>query len=62
MKARAAAQYLGVKAVTPPDLQIATRAPTSADKAYPPGQLWLNKTAGASYQWSGTAWITLGTV
>ena len=59
-KAHSALQYLGVLAVRPPDLIITTRAPTSNDKAYNKGQLWMDKTAAASYQWTGTSWITLG--
>lgn len=53
-------QYKGVRAIAPPDLTIAQRAPNSGDKAYPPGQFWLDETNDASYQWSGTIWISMG--
>lgn len=57
--------YLGVRATNPPQQIVATRAPTTADKKYPLGTLWLDKTGMASYQLdgfsSGTAvWVTLG--
>jgi len=35
--ARSVKQYLGVRAIKPPDLQLATRAPTSSDTAYVKG-------------------------
>ncbi len=57
---RSPTQYKGVRAIAPPDLTLAKRAPTSDDKAYIKGQLWLDTVASAAYQWSGTAWITLG--
>ena len=53
-------KYLGVRAVQPPDLQVAERAPTSADRAYVPGTLWMDKLNLTTYQWSGTDWIVLG--
>ncbi len=53
-------QYTGVRAIKPPDLTLATRAPTSNDKAYNKGQLWLDTVALAAYMWSGTSWLTLG--
>lgn len=59
--ARSPTQYLGVRAVNPPDLTIANRAPLSSDTAFQPGQLWLDKTNLASYQFSGTDWISFGT-
>ena len=58
--ARSSKQYLGVRAILPPDLQTATRAPTANDKAYVKGTLWLNTATGSAYMWSGTAWIVLG--
>lgn len=58
--ARSVKQYLGVRALRPPDLQPANRDPTSADKAYVPGTLWLNKVTPATFMWSGTAWVSLG--
>ncbi len=57
---RSPKQYLGVRAVAPPDLTIADRAPGSTDTAFLRGQLWLDKTNEASYQYSGTTWIALG--
>jgi hypothetical protein len=58
---RAARQYLGVRAILPPDLQTATRAPTSADRAYVKGTLWLDTVASTAYMWPGSGdWITLG--
>lgn len=60
-QARSSTQYMGVRAVLPPDLQTATRAPTSADKAYVKGTLWLDTSASTAYMWPGSGnWITLG--
>jgi len=59
--ARSSTQYLGVRAILPPDLQTANRAPTSADKAYVRGTLWLDKVAATAYMWPGSGnWISLG--
>lgn len=59
---RASRQYLGVRAILPPDLQTATRNPLTTDTAYVKGTLWLNKTAPAAFMYSGAAglWISLG--
>ncbi len=58
---RSSRQYLGVRAILPPDLQIALRPPTSADKAYVKGTLWLDTDASTSWQWPGSGnWIALG--
>lgn len=58
---RSPKQYLGVRAIAPPDLQLATRAPTSADKAYPKGQLWLDTDDSTAFMWPGSGdWISLG--
>jgi hypothetical protein len=52
---------MGVRAIAPPDLQKATRAPTSADTAYVPGTLWLDTDADTAYMWPGSGdWIALG--
>ncbi len=59
--ARSARQYTGVRAIQPPDLTITDRPPVSTDTAYVPGQLWMDKTNLASWQWSGTTWIAFGT-
>lgn len=59
--ARSPRQYTGVRAIAPPDLTIADRAPISTDTAFLPGQLWLDKLNLASYQFSGVSWIELGT-
>jgi hypothetical protein len=61
--ARASRQYLGVRALLPPDLQTAERNPTTTDKAYVKGTLWLNTASPASYMYSGASgvWIALGT-
>lgn len=54
-------QYRGVRAILPPDLQLATRNPTSSDKAYIKGTLWLNTAGSTSFMWPGTGnWIALG--
>lgn len=59
--ARASRQYLGVRALLPPDLQYATRNPTSSDKAYVKGTLWLNTTLATAFMWPGSGnWIALG--
>ena len=59
--ARSSRQYMGVRAILPPDLQTATRAPTSSDKAYVKGTLWLNTSASTAYMWPGSgSWISLG--
>lgn len=61
VKQRAARQYLGVLGINPPGLTIAERAPTSNDKAFNRGQLWLDINNLASYQYPGSGdWITLG--
>lgn len=58
---RAARQYLGVRAILPPDLQTAHRNPTSTDKAYVKGTLWLNLTGLTVWMWPGIGdWILLG--
>lgn len=58
---RASRQYLGVRAILPPDLQYATRNPTSNDKAYVKGTLWLNTTDATAFMWPGSGnWISLG--
>jgi hypothetical protein len=59
--ARSSKQYMGVRAIAPPDLQKATRAPTSSDTAYVPGTLWLDTDADTAYMWPGSGdWISLG--
>lgn len=59
--ARNPRQYKGVRAILPPDLQMATRAPTSSDKAYVKGTLWLDTDASTAYMWPGSGnWISLG--
>lgn len=59
--ARASRQYLGVRALLPPDLQYATRNPTSSDKAYVKGTLWLNTSAATAFMWPGSGnWIAMG--
>lgn len=59
---RAARQYLGVRAILPPDLQYAQRNPTSTDVAYVKGTLWLNLATPGAFMYSGTSgvWIALG--
>lgn len=52
---------MGVRAILPPDLQTALRAPTSSDKAYVKGTLWLDTLAATAYMWPGSgSWISLG--
>ncbi len=59
--ARSSKQYLGVRAILPPDLQLATRPPTSSDKAYVKGTLWLDTSASTAWMWPGSGnWISLG--
>ncbi len=60
--ARGSRQYLGVRAILPPDLQTATRNPTTTDTAYVKGTLWLNTTLATSFMYSGASgvWIALG--
>lgn len=59
--ARSPKQYLGVRAILPPDLQTALRAPTSSDRAYVKGTLWLDTANSTSYMWPGSGnWIALG--
>lgn len=59
--ARSSKQYLGVRAILPPDLQTALRDPTSSDKAYVKGTLWLNTAGATAFMWPGTgSWIALG--
>jgi hypothetical protein len=61
--ARATRQYLGVRALLPPDLQTAKRDPTVTDTAYVKGTLWLNTVGLTTWMYSGTSgvWIALGT-
>ena len=60
--ARASRQYLGVRALLPPDLQTATRSPTTTDTAYVKGTLWLNTVLATAFMYSGAAglWIAMG--
>lgn len=59
--ARSTRQYMGVRAILPPDLQMAIRSPTSADKAYVKGTLWLDTLASTAFMWPGSGnWISLG--
>lgn len=60
-KAQKPTKYTGVRAVNPPAIQFAERAPLSSDRAYVPGTLWLDTLNLTSYQWSGNSWIALGT-
>lgn len=55
--ARSVKQYLGVRAIKPPDLQLATRAPTSSDTAYVKGNLWLDTSATANETSTFNWWI-----
>ena len=58
--ARSAKQYTGVRALLPPDLQLANRNPTSADKSYVKGTLWLNLPGLTAWMWPGTgSWLPL---
>lgn len=58
---RSPRQYMGVRAILPPDLQQATRNPTSSDKSYVKGTLWLNTSAATAFMWPGSGnWIALG--
>lgn len=58
---RSARQYMGVRAILPPDLQTANRDPTSSDRAYVKGTLWLNLTDSTAWMWPGSGdWIALG--
>lgn len=58
---RASKQYLGVRALLPPDLQYAQRDPTASDKAYVKGTLWLNLTGLTVWMWPGKgSWIPMG--
>lgn len=58
---RSPKQYLGVRAIMPPDLQYAERNPTSSDKAYVKGTLWLNLSGATAWMWPGSGnWIALG--
>lgn len=59
---RASRQYLGVRALLPPDLQYARRNPTSTDVAYVKGTLWLNLATPTAFMYSGASgvWIALG--
>lgn len=58
---RSPLQYTGVQAINPPELQQALRNPTSADKAFQKGTLWLNTSASTAFMWPGSGnWIALG--
>lgn len=58
---RSPKQYLGVRAILPPDLQNALRDPLSSDTAYIKGTLWLNSASPAAFMYSGSSgvWIPL---
>lgn len=54
-------KYLGVRAVNPPNIIYANRAPTSSDTAYVSGDIWLDKQNSNSYQFNDASnWIPLG--
>ncbi len=58
---RSARQYMGVRAILPPDLQFAERNPSSSDRAYVKGTLWLNTADATAWMWPGSGdWIALG--
>lgn len=59
---RSSRQYMGVRALLPPDLQQALRDPTTSDTAFVKGTLWLNTATPASFMYSGAGgiWIALG--
>lgn len=58
---RGSRQYMGVRAIMPPDLQLALRNPTSSDKAYVKGTLWLNTDGLSVWMWPGSGnWIAMG--
>lgn len=59
---RSARQYLGVRAILPPDLVYAQRNPTTTDVAFVKGTLWLNLATPGAFMYSGTSgvWIALG--
>lgn len=57
--------YLGVQATHPPQQIVTTRAPLASDIHFPIGTLWVNKTAGSSYQLAAlsggvASWDALG--
>lgn len=59
--ARNPRQYTGVRAIAPPDLVKANKAPTSADIAYVRGTLWLDIADSSVFMWPGSGdWISLG--
>lgn len=59
--AKSPRQYMGVRAILPPDLQTASRNPTASDTQYVMGTLWLNKTSHTAWMFSGSGgWIELG--
>lgn len=61
-QARSPRQYTGVRPTNPPNVIYADRAPSATDKAYVDGDLWLNQTGAASYQYNGGGvWIAFGT-
>lgn len=58
-------QYLGVLPKNPPNVIFADRAPVNGtDKAFNPGDLWVDQNSLAVWQFAGVAgaiWIALGT-
>lgn len=61
-KSRRPDQYMGVLAQTPPNVILAKRAPISSDKAYVPGDIWVNQIGLTAWVNSlGGAWIAIGT-
>jgi hypothetical protein len=58
---RSSRQYLGVRALLPPDLQTALRTPTTDDKAYVIGTIWLDTLLAESFMYNGGGvWVALG--
>jgi hypothetical protein len=58
---RSSTQYLGVQAIDPPDMVFAKLNPSSANKAFVKGTLWLNTTLSTAFMWPGSGnWIALG--
>lgn len=63
--ARSPTQYQGVQAIDPPSVIKADRVPTTSDKSYPIGTLWIDSSGPSAWELGSVVansanWIALG--
>lgn len=57
--AKSPRQYMGVRAILPPDVQKADRDPTASDIAYVQATIWLNTATSTFFIYAGAGnWVT----